>query len=253
MRSFLIPLSALLLCSCQGYAAENSQTPTKAKNATSGQMNAQQKEPSGFVLIEEDVSVDMNDLPRIFMSDAKYNFAKKNFGEASADLKAAARVYQAQMKGALGSAGKEHLKGAISLLNTTAENVGAGKLNSEKTLQNDLAQALTMKASADREKAVARWSKNEYKGVGYDLRLAADEIEQAADWSEKKLDKASLATVADIRRISGRLIEGSKWTSDEVRTTLNDFGVAVRQVRNEIDSDKGTSSGTTHASPDSEK
>jgi hypothetical protein len=203
-------------------------------------------EPPGFVLIEEKVSVDVSTLPQVFMDDARKDLSNKNFGEASSDLRAASRLYQAMNKESAIDAGRSQLKDAAERLDKIAKDVRDQKITTEAALNNELAQVLSMKAESDHARASDRWSRNEYKRVGYDLRLAADEMEKAAKWSNKELDQTALNTIRESRRISSLLIEGRKWTTDEVKSALNDFGVAAKKLTQNIEGKtSGTSSATT--------
>jgi hypothetical protein len=218
--------------------ASDSNTGSQAQNRTA--------EPPGFVLVEEDVSIDMNRLPTLFMADARSEFINKNFGEAAADLKAAGRVFSSEAKQRKSNDAGAMLTKAQDQLSQLEQDVRATKIIDQKSLDQRLAQIMYLKAESDRQLALSHWTRNEYKSVGYNLTVAADEIDQAAKWSGQQLDKAAQKTIQDVRRVGGKLAEGSKWTSLEVRTALSDFSTAVRKIEQNLNS-QGTSSATTQS------
>ncbi len=201
-------------------------------------------EPAGYVLVEEETSVDMNRLPLLLMNQARQDFAKRNFGDAAADLRSANDFFRVGL-GARTGLGLQKSKEAEIKTTDLAQNVKNGKVSTAQYFDQQLAQIMYLKAESDSQRASDRSLANAWRAAGYDLQLASDELRSAQKWDGKSDDNFTASTLRDVDRLSKKLVRGDNWSQAEIKTAINNFNTAVRHLSITADSPSGTESATS--------
>jgi hypothetical protein len=185
------------------------------------------EEEEGFITVEEVVVTDLRELPMQFLADAKQDFTDKNFGESSADLRAAAQVLRVEAKRSSDPTAKANFLDVATNLEKVAEKVKAQKIHSLSELNLSLFQAAYHNGNHHRLLALKEWNKKQYRRAGHDLIVAAFAIEHAATWSGTQIEKGTEEAIKGARYVAGKLIKGAGWTASEVGAAFTKFGTAT--------------------------
>jgi uncharacterized UPF0160 family protein len=126
--------------------------------------------------------------------------------------------------------GKKDLTASIHELEKLANEVEKGAVTSEKRLKDAFARAHQALANHHYLKASEYWAKKEEKKTGQALKSATLYFEQAVVWSEHKFETGEDIVIKDIHTLAGKLVEGKKWTSEEVSKGIKDIGSEISKL-----------------------
>jgi hypothetical protein len=98
---------------------------------------------------------------------------------------------------------------------------------SEKKLKDAFGRANQALANHHYLKASEYWVKKEEKKTSHALKSATLHLEHAVVWSGHKFETGETIVIKEIHTVAGKLIEGKKWTSEEVSK-------GIKNIRNEI-------------------
>ncbi len=194
----------------------------------------ERKLPMGFIVVEEQVVTDMRVLPFELLQKSKNDFLNNNFGEASADISAAARILKSEAIRADNAKRGKSLSDVSVRLERVARDVKDRKIKSERELSSELSRAAYQTAAHHRILALEEWSKKEYNQAGHDLKAAAVASEHALQWSGKEIEIASKEAVSGARFVAGKLIQGAGWTTAEVGSAFEKLGKATEKLGNKV-------------------
>jgi hypothetical protein len=112
-----------------------------------------------------------------------------------------------------------------------ASQIESGSITSQKSLSQPFAQAEFALALFRSEKATETWGKEKPRPrvTGYYLRGAANSLEHAAKWGGHEFEYGAKASLDAARLVSGKLIQGSGFATEEV-------GKAIKSIGAEVDS-----------------
>jgi hypothetical protein len=192
-------------------------------------MAEESKKPSaqsGGVVIE-------NDEPSADFHNAHENFMKGDFKAAARDLRKAAAFVKLESSRATAE-GKKGLVSSYKGLERLAEDVEKGTTTSVKDLENEFARTHQALAKHHYLKAVEAEGKKDSKATGHFLKSSLIHLEHGFAWAGHKLEAATVATIKDIRILSGELIEGSGWVPDKIGSAIKWIGKEIEKLGNEI-------------------
>lgn len=235
--------------------SQPSATGSVAGSTSATTMAAAPTEPSGYVIVEEGVLVDLQQMPLTLMDQARTAFAQKNFVQASNDLSSAANLLRVEArKTSAKNQQEDQLKTAAANLDDLANRVAKNQVKSQAELNMALAQIAYQKANHHRLEAAEEWSAQHVKRAGHDLQGAADAIDRASKWSGRKIQVGAVKSVDGVRIVAGKLVQGTGWTTAEVGKAIDDVGAAVDRLGVDMQpgrqpaspgASSGTSSGTS--------
>ncbi len=188
----------------------------------------------GVLIVEDEVMTDLRQIPFELLSEAKKDFAEKNFGEAAADINAAARILRAEGRRLISSDEALPLKVVADNLDVLARDVKGQIIKNERQLDVQMSKAAYLTSSHHRIHAAAEWTRKEYRLVGHDLLAAAYALESGAKWSGKELEKGTLGVVHGVRFVAGKLIQGTGWTSEEVGKAFDKIGQETERLGKKV-------------------
>lgn len=184
--------------------------------------------PMGFVIIEEQVSIDMKALPLALMDEAFTDFSEKNYGEATGSLRAAARVIRSSGEAAtMGESERKQLVGRIEKL---AADVRGTTIKSEAEFKARLAEIAYLKAGYNRALASKEWDKRQLKRAGHDLDASVTALNYAEKWGGKTFAKDTKTSISRAQDIARKLIDGTGWTEADVSSALAQLEASVTKV-----------------------
>ena len=188
----------------------------------------------GWIVVEEDVWVRLNDEPSLHMHQAHESFLKKEYGATTTDLRKAAAYLHIAARNA-SSDTKAALAASASELDSFAADVQAGRVKSVKSLDSAFARAEHALGADDHAKAKTALNAKHHARAGHYLRSAVNHVEDAAKWSGHKLENGTEATANGVRIVAGKLIDGSGFIVDEAEKGITWVGDEVEKAGKSID------------------
>lgn len=229
MKNMILFLA--LLSAPAAFANEEAKTgkasmPQK-EGAASGSTSSETV-PAGFVIIEEQVSVDLKALPLVLMDDAIRSFKEKNYGEATGDLSAAAKIIRSVATGVEGA--DSRVKPLAGKLESLATSLRSTSIKSEAELKSRLAEIAYLKADLNRHLAKSQWEKRQLKRAGHDLEAAVLALEWTEKYSGKSMAKDTKASLTRARDVAEKLMKGTGWTEADVTSAMAQLESSVQKV-----------------------
>jgi hypothetical protein len=200
-------------------------------------MAEESKKPSvqpGWVVIEEDIYYVFDDEPSANFYNAHENFMKRNFKASARELRKAAAFVKLESARATAD-GKKSLVSSYRELEELAKKIEDGTVTSVKDLEAVFAKVHQALAKHHYLKAVKAEGKKNAKATGHFLKSAVTHLEHGFSWAGHKFKAAALATVKDIRILSGELIEGAGWVPDKIGSAIKWIGKEVEKLGNKIE------------------
>ncbi len=164
--------------------------------------------------------------PRADFKKAHESFLKKNFNESATYVRKGAEYLRKDAESA-GIHGKKMLMASVKELDKLADSIGKGAVKSDKKLKGAFSRAEHAVADNEYFKATDSWARKQTKETGHALNSAAEHMEQAADWSGKKLTAGADKAIKEGREVSGKLIEGAGYIPEEVNKALKSMKDAI--------------------------
>ncbi len=171
--------------------------------------------------------------PKVDFQKAHESFLKKEFKASADEIRKGSAFLKKEAQSANGE-GKKELTASIQELGKMADDIEKGAVKSDKNLKDAFSRAEHALANNYYLKASDSWSKKETKEAGHALNSAAEHMEQAANWSGHKLDTGSSEAVRTGREISGKLVQGTGYVSEEVGKSLKSMGDAISRFGKKI-------------------
>jgi hypothetical protein len=128
----------------------------------------------------------------------------------------------------------EALDRADAELQKTARALDLHTVKAEQDMDKVFADAGHALALAHRAKAAESWAHKAYDQAGYELKAAAQGLEQAAAWAGVTASSAAHAGVSDARAVGDKLARGGVWARDEVARGFVSLGGAIDQLGHAI-------------------
>jgi hypothetical protein len=188
----------------------------------------------GWIIVEEDVWIRLNDEPSLHMHQAHESFLKKDYGATSRELRKAAGYLNIAARNA-SSDTTAALTASASELDSLAVDVQAGRVKSVKRLDSAFARAEHALGADDHAKAKTALDAKHHAIAGHYLSSAVNHVEDAAKWSGHKLESGTVATANGVRIVAGKLIDGSGFLVGEAEKGVTWVGNEVEKFGRSID------------------
>lgn len=185
--------------------------------------------PDGWILVEEDIWLLFPDEPGVQFHQAHENFLKKDFKAAAAHIRKGVGFMKLEAARATED-GKKALTTSIDELEKLASDVEKGTVKSTNDLGKAFARAHRALAVHHHLKASEAWAKKETSKTGHALKSAASHLESALAWSGHKIEAAVVKVMEIGHDVGEKLIQGARWTADEVGKALKDSGEAIERL-----------------------
>jgi hypothetical protein len=189
--------------------------------------------PEGYILVEEDVWLLVDDEPEEHFHRAHQAFVKKDLKKAAAHI----RKGEAFLKLEAGRAtaeGKKLMEESGHELAKLAEGVEHGAITSVKRLDEAFARAHQALAHHHHLKAKESWAKQAAHKVGQDLQAAAEHFDQGLTWTGHKAEAAGAKAIKDTRLLAGKLIKGADWVAAEVGKGIENVGEEIEKFGKKV-------------------
>jgi len=156
-------------------------------------------------------------------------FLKKDLKAAASEIRKGV-AFLKQEAGSAAKDGKKDLTASIQELEKLANEVEKGAVTSEKKLKDAFVRANHALANHHYLKASEYWAKKEEKKAGHSLKSAVLHFEHAVVWSGHEFETGEAIVIKDIHTVAGKLIEGKKWTSEEVSKGIKNIGNEISKL-----------------------
>jgi len=144
---------------------------------------------------------------------------KNNTSEASAQIRKAAALLKEEANQAQGRS-RQWILESYQELEELSARVQQGAVKTVEELNNTFSRAHAALADYYRQRASDSWTKKTVSETGQALNEAALHLESASEWSKKKADKASEATIDSAKQVSKKIAQGSGWASKEISKSI---------------------------------
>jgi hypothetical protein len=175
--------------------------------------------------------------PEVTFQKAHESFLKKEFKASAAEIRKGSDFLKKEAQSA-NAKGKKALAASSHELDKMADDVAKGAVKSDKKLKDAFSRAEHALANNYYLKASDSWAKKETKEAGNALNSAAEHLELAADWSGHKLEAGESKAINLGRDVSGKLVQGTGYVSEEVGKSLKSMGDAISEFGKKILSGK---------------
>jgi hypothetical protein len=186
--------------------------------------------PMGFVVVDEQVSLDTQALPLMLLDESVADFNAKNFGEAAGDLKSAACFIRTNREKSMSETTKDEMAMAADGFDKVAKDLRGEEFKAVDNLKSALAEVAYHQSMWHRLRATSAWQKRQMRSAGYDLNAAADALEWSMSASGKYTSDASSSSLKKSREVATKLITGSSWTAEEVNSAFDRLIAASNDV-----------------------
>jgi hypothetical protein len=183
----------------------------------------------GKVLVEEETLDVFADEPGHHFHQARENFLKKDMKGAASEIRKAVGFMKLEAARATGD-GKKALTTSIDELEKLASDVEEGTVKSANDLGKAFARAHHALAVHYHLKASEAWAKKDTSKTGHALKAAASHLERALAWSGHEVEAAVVKVMETGRDVGEKLIQGTRWTADEVGKALKDLGEKIERL-----------------------
>ena len=164
---------------------------------------------------------------------ANESFLKKDFKASAAAIRKGSDFLKKETVAA-GEEGKKMLTASTRELDKLADSVEKGAVKSDKKLKGAFSRAEHAIANDYYVKATDSWARKKTKETGEALNSAAEHMEHAADWSGRKLKAGASKAIKEGREVSGKLVAGTGYVSEEVGKGLKNMGDAISEFGRKI-------------------
>jgi hypothetical protein len=166
------------------------------------------------------------DEPASHFQKADELFLKKDIKRAASEIRKGARFLKQKAKSAVKES-KEGLTASAQELEKLAKGVERGSVTSEKQLKDAFARSYDALSNHEYEKASESWAKKKARETGQALTDAVHDMEQAAKWAGRELEKSAADAIGHARMVAGKLARGADWTADEVEKGIKGISSAL--------------------------
>ena len=108
-------------------------------------------------------------------------------------------------------------------------------MTSEKQLKDTFARSYDALSNNEYRRASESWAKKKTKETGQALTEAAHDVEQAAKWSGRELERDTADTIDYARAVGGKLVKGAGWTADEVDKGIKGISSALSKLGEQME------------------
>lgn len=183
-------------------------------------------EKSGVIWIEEDEWVHLSEEPGRHLDHAREAFVEVDTQKAAAELRKAAAYLRVSARDAttrtrttLNASGKE--------LDALAHRIEQGTVKSVADVDAAAARAYHSLAEYQNAKARQAWADEQRHRAGQFWRSATTSLERATARTDSAFRKTTQEVVRESRLLSGKLVEGTGFVTDEIGEGLESFGKQV--------------------------
>ena len=164
---------------------------------------------------------------------ANESFLKKDFKASAAEIRNGSDYLKKEAETA-SEEGKRMLTSSAQELDKLADSVEKGAVKSDEKLKAAFSRAEHAIANDYYVKATESWARKKTKETGEALNSAAEHMEHAVDWSGHKLKAGATKAIKEGREISGKLVAGAGYVSEEVDKGLKNMGDSISEFGRKI-------------------
>jgi hypothetical protein len=221
----------VLSLSSLAIAADQKSKSAESKVAASKSAASKAKpEPQpGWIVIEEETWILLDDEPSLHMREARESYLKKEYETTASELRKAG-VYLRVAAQNIATEAKTALLASAHELDRLAVEVHGGTVKSAKTLEAAFARAEHALAAGNYAKVQSAFQEKDHKTAGHYLRSAVNHVEYAAKWSGHELASGAVETAKGVRMVAGKLVEGTGVVADEAGKGITWVGDEIKSL-----------------------
>ena len=156
-------------------------------------------------------------------------FLSRDFKKTAEEIRKGEAFVKLEDVRATGDA-KRSLDASARELAQLASEASNGEVKDVKSLDNAFARADYALALSHRAKASEGWANKDATKAGYELRAAANYLEQGASRAGGDVESDVSASVKDTREVAGKLIQGTSVATDDVVKVMETIGREIEML-----------------------
>jgi hypothetical protein len=164
--------------------------------------------------------------PDQHFKNAHDSFLSRDFKKTAEEIRKGAAFVKLEDMRATGDA-QQSLNASTVELAKLADEASRGEVKDVKSLDKAFARADYALALSHRAKASEGWASKDATKAGYELRAAANYLEQGASRAGGDAESGVSAGVKDTRELAGKLIKGVSVASDDVGKVMETIGQEI--------------------------
>jgi hypothetical protein len=222
MTSIIVVISLIVISSTGILAADKNQPKTMRKSAIALKISTNK------VPVDENILMDLVDMPAYHIEKAREYFLKNGDQEAAAnEIRISAVFVRLEAERATTDANKEALLAVAEQLDNMASEIEKGSISSPGEFDYNVLVAGEELANHHNAMAVALFANNETTKAGYELKAATDYTQHSYKWSGKKMEKETNGILGNGQILAGKMINGTNVAPEEANRS-------IKGVNNEI-------------------
>jgi hypothetical protein len=165
--------------------------------------------------------------PNRHFRNAREAFLAKDYNKAAQEIRKGEAFVQLEASRASGDV-KQSLKSSAQELEKLAVDMTDNR-REKSTVEMDQSWGRADRALAQSHQVRAKedWQKKETAKAGYEMKAAALDLEESADWAGSEAKTGVSAVVRDTRLMAGKLTAGGEYAAGEVDKGIDDLGHAI--------------------------
>ena len=165
--------------------------------------------------------------PNRHFRNAREAFLAKDYNKAAQEIRKGEAFVQLEASRASGDV-KQSLKSSAQELEKLAVDMTDNR-REKSTVEMDQSWGRADRALAQSHQVRAKedWQKKETAKAGYEMKAAALDLEESADWAGSEAKTGVSAVVRDTRLMAGKLTSGGEYAVGEVDKGIDDLGHAI--------------------------
>jgi len=182
---------------------------------------------SDWLVVDESSWYPYIEEPNRHFRNAHEAFLAKDYDKAAQEIRKGEAFVTLEASRASGDAKRSLDSSAQELEKLAGDITDNRKKRSIVEMDQSWGRADRALAQAHQVQAKGDWQKKETAKAGYEMKAAALNLEESADWAGSEAKTGASAVVRDTRLLAGKLTAGGEYAVGEVDKGIDDLGHAI--------------------------
>ena len=182
---------------------------------------------TGWLVVDESSWYPYIGEPNRHFQNAHQAFLAKDYGKAAQEIRKGEAFVQLEASRASGDVKQSLDSSAQELEKLSLDMTPNWRAKSIVAMDQSWGRADRALAQSHQVQAKEDWQKKETTKAGYEMKAAALNLEESADWAGGEAKTGVSAVVRDTRLMAGKLTAGGEYAVGEVDKGIDDLGHAI--------------------------
>jgi hypothetical protein len=180
-----------------------------------------------WLVVDESSWYPYIDEPNRHFRNAHEAFLAKDYDKAAEEIRKGEAFVQLEASRASGDVKQSLDSSAQELEKLSLDMAPNWRVKSIVEMDQSWGRAHRALAQSHQVQAKEDWQKKETAKAGYEMKAAALNLEESADWAGSEAKTGVSAVVRDTRLMAGKLTAGGEYTAGEVDKGIDDLGHSI--------------------------